>query len=128
MPLTVLHVAVALVAVGSDRGYRRLQHSGNTQPCVFHTHTWRSGVAIRRAKILRLVVPRPSAKYVKAAVARCDGGTVCRGTCITIPVRILDPLPDVSVHLVETERILGEGSYIERFLTIDTNPSPAIDE
>src|SRR4026209_2059471 len=109
-------------------GYRRLQRSGNSEARVFDTDTASGGVAVGGAEELGVVVPGPAAEDAETAVARCHRSAVRRRARIAVLVAVLDPLPDVAVHIVETEGVAGERPHVERLLAIEALRAAAVFE
>ena len=64
----------------------------------------------------------------KSQFGRGHRRAIGRCALVTVLVAVLNPLPDIAVHIVETEGILREGSHIERFLAKDPHLAVAIGE
>src|SRR6185295_2929236 len=80
----------------------------------------RSGrIAIGRTKQLGVIVPRAAAQDIELAAGRLYGGAVGGHAGVAVIVAVLDPLPDIAVHVVETECVGLEGTDVEGLLTVD---------
>src|SRR5438128_91721 len=82
-------------------GYRTLGRSCNPEARVFRADPGSCGVAVGGAQKARVVVPGTAAKNSEAAIWGCNGRAVRRRAGIAVLVAVLDPLPDVAVHVVQ---------------------------
>jgi Autotransporter beta-domain len=71
-----------------------------------------------RAEVLRTEVPRTAAEDTETAVSRYPRRTIPRSSCVGAIPAILHPLIQVSVHVVETERIGFERPDRRRLLVV----------
>ncbi len=81
---------------------------GNTEPVVVDPVPGDAPVADRGADDPRTAYPGTAAKNATIAVARCPSLPVARRPRIALVRAIHDPLPDISVHVVQTESICPE--------------------
>ena len=62
--------------------------------------------AVGRADLRRLVVKSPAAEDPESANAACSSRrAVCRRSVIIVVITVLDPLPDIAVHVMEAELV-----------------------
>src|SRR4029079_8621587 len=105
-----------------------LQRPGNSKARVFDADPASGGVAVGGAEELGIVVPGSTAQDAESAVAGGPGSAVRRRARIAALVAVLDPLPDVAVHIVETEGVAGERPHVERLLAVEALRAAAVFE
>src|SRR5215470_9219598 len=104
-----------------SRGQRLLYRPGDAKASILHTYAGRTGIAISRTKELRVIVPRAAAQDVEIAARRLYGRAVGGRAGVAVLVAVLDPLPHIAVHVVETEGVGLEGADLEGLLAVDAH-------
>ena len=97
-----------LGSLRKDRIFLPSQRSGHPEAVVAIPAARDAAVAARGAESPRIAVPGTAANDPRTAITVIFRRAVHRRPLIALSIAVLDPLPDIPMHLIEPPRVRSE--------------------